>query len=129
LPTILVDFIKTHHGTTKVEYFYRKYLKNNPDKTANLINFSYLGPKPTTKEQTILMLADSIEAASKSLKDPSIEEISNLVDKLVDYKIKNEQLTESELSFEELEKCKNVFKQLLKSILHVRIEYPEEVKP
>ena len=63
------------------------------------------------------------------MKDPSIEEISDLVDKLVDYKIKNEQLTESELSFEELEKCKNVFKQLLKSILHVRIEYPEEVKP
>ena len=128
LPTILIDFIKTHHGTTKVEYFYRKFLKNNPDKEVLLSDFVYPGPKPTTKEQTILMLADSIEAASKSLKDPSIEEISDLVDKLIDYKIKNEQLTESELSFEELEKCRNVFKQLLKSILHVRIEYPEEVK-
>ena len=109
-----------------MEYFYRKCLKNHPDETVNIADFSYPGPKPRTKEQTILMLADSIEAASKSLKDPSFEETCDLVDKLIDYKIKNEQLTESQLSFGELEKCRTVFKQLLKSILHVRIEYPEE---
>ena len=126
LPTILIDFITTHHGTTKVEYFYRNFLKNHPNETANIADFSYPGPKPSTKEQTILMLADSIEAASKSLKNPNYEEICDLVDKLIDYKIKNEQLTQSELSFEELEKCRAVFKQLLKSIMHVRIEYPEE---
>ncbi len=126
LPKVLVDFIATHHGTTRVEYFYRTFLKNNPDKEINLADFCYPGPKPQTKEQTILMLADSIEAASKSLKDPTVEEISDLVDKLIAFKITHEQLTESALSFEELEECRGVFKQLLKSILHVRIEYPEE---
>ena len=126
LPAILIDFIQTHHGTTKVEYFYRSFLKNHPDESASIEDFSYPGPKPSTKEQTILMLADSIEAASKSLKDPTFEEICELVDKLIDYKIKNEQLSESQLSFEELKKCRSIFKQLLKSILHVRIEYPED---
>ena len=128
LPAVIIDFIKTHHGTTRVEYFYRNFLKNNPQEVAKLGDFSYPGPKPKTKEQTILMLADSIEAASKSLKNPNLEEISDLVDKLIDFKIKNEQLTESELNFEELEACRKVFKQLLKSILHVRVEYPEEVE-
>lgn len=126
LPTVIIDFIKTHHGTTRVEYFYRTFLKNNPDTVINMADFCYPGPKPKTKEQTILMLADSIEAASKSLKEPTIEEISDLVDRLVAFKITHEQLTESELSFEELEACKSVFKNLLKSILHVRIEYPKE---
>jgi len=128
LPTVLIDFIATHHGTTRVEYFYRTFLKNNPEEELNLTDFCYPGPKPQTKEQTILMLADSIEAASKSLKDPSLEEISDLVDKLIAFKITHGQLTESALSFEELEECRAVFKQLLKSILHVRIEYPEEAE-
>ncbi|MEM1120274.1 MAG: HDIG domain-containing metalloprotein [Bacteroidota bacterium] len=126
LPSVLVDFIKTHHGTTRVEYFYRTFLKNNPDVEIDLADFCYEGPKPTTKEQTILMLADSIEAASKSLKNPCADAISDLVDRLIDFKITHGQLTESELSFEELEECRTVFKQLLKSILHVRIEYPEK---
>jgi putative nucleotidyltransferase with HDIG domain len=124
LPKILIDFIKTHHGTTRVEYFYRNFLKNHPEETVNLADFCYAGPKPKTKEQTILMLADSIEAASKCLKNPTLEEISDLVDKIIDFKINNEQLTDSALNFSELEQCRNTFKQLLKSILHVRIEYP-----
>ena len=126
LPNVLIDFIKTHHGTTRVEYFYRNYLKNHPDKTVNLDDFCYPGPKPKTKEQTILMIADSIEAASKSLKNPTLEQVSDLVDKIIQYKIINEQLIDSELNFEELEQCRTVFKQLLKSILHIRVEYPEE---
>ena len=127
LPSVLIDFIKTHHGTTKVEYFYRNFLKNHPDETISIKDFTYPGPKPKTKEQTILMLADSIEASCKSLKDPTMEELEDFVDKVIDYKIKNEQLSESALSFEELEKCRAVFKQLLKSILHIRVEYPEEI--
>ncbi|MEM6320516.1 MAG: HDIG domain-containing metalloprotein [Bacteroidota bacterium] len=125
LPKVLIDFIRTHHGTTRVEYFYRNFLKENPNEPCNQADFCYPGPKPRSKEQTILMLADSIEAASKSLNNPSLEEISDLVDKLVQYKIDHNQLEDSALTFAELDQCSLVFKQLLKSILHVRIEYPE----
>lgn len=128
LPKILIDFITTHHGTTRTEYFYRNFLKNNPDIPVVLSDFCYPGPKPTTKEQTILLLADSVEAASKSLKNPKLQEISDLVDNIISYKITHEQLTESDLTFEELESCRSVFKQLLKSMLHVRMEYPDEIK-
>lgn len=128
LPKILIDFITTHHGTTRTEYFYRSYLKNNPDKPIVISDFCYPGPKPTTKEQTILLLADSVEAASKSLTNPNLQEISDLVDNIIAYKITHEQLTESDLTFEELESCRSVFKNLLKSMLHVRMEYPDEVK-
>ena len=114
LPKILIDFITTHHGTTRTEYFYRNFLKNNPDIPVVLSDFCYPGPKPTTKEQTILLLADSVEAASKSLKNPKLQEISDLVDNIISYTITHEQLTESDLTFEELESCRSVFKQLLK---------------
>ena len=88
--------------------------------------FCYPGPRPKTKEETILMLADSLEAASKSLNQPCGQEIDDLVEKIVAYKITHRQLEESEMTFEELEQCKIVFKQLLRSINHVRVEYPEE---
>lgn len=129
LPKKLVDFIKTHHGTTKVEYFYRNHLKENPKKgQADEHIFQYPGPRPKSKEETILMIADSLEAASKSLKEPAGVDIDNLVDKIVAFKIQARQFEESEMTFEELEKCKLVFKLLLRSINHVRVEYPEEEK-
>jgi len=126
LPKLLIDFIATHHGTTRVEYFYRTQLKEEPGRQFDESLFRYPGPKPKTKEQTILMLADSIEAASKSLKNPTGQDIDQLIDKIVDLKLANEQLIESELSFQELEKCKTVFSSLLRSIYHIRIEYPRE---
>jgi len=128
LPRLISDMIKTHHGTTRVEYFYRKQLNDEPNREFDESIFRYPGPKPSTKEQTILMLADSIEAAAKSLKSPTGQDIDALVDKIVDYKIDEGQLSDSTLSFNELEACKDVFKSLLRSIYHVRIEYPEEKK-
>lgn len=128
LPKILIDFIKTHHGTTRVEYFYRKQLTDEPDREFDESIFRYQGPKPSTKEQTILMLADSIEAASKSLKNPTGQDIDQLIEKIVDFKINEGQLSDSTLNFNELDTCKDVFKSLLRSIYHVRIEYPAEAR-
>ena len=86
--------------------------------------FMYQGPKPKTREESILMLADSLEAAAKSLKVPTSESIDDLVTKIIEHKIKQGQLDESALTFNELELCKASFKKTLKSIHHVRIEYP-----
>lgn len=127
LPIELIDFILTHHGTTRVEYFYRKFMEENPDSAIEESTFRYPGPKPTTKEQVVMMLADSIEAATKSLSNPSGDEISAFVGKIIDGKIKAGQLSESALSFSELQQCKEVFIDVLHSIYHVRIKYPDEV--
>ncbi len=129
LPKDIIDFIRTHHGTTRVEYFYRNQLNQHPDKEFDETLFRYPGPNPWTKEQTIMMMADSLEAASKSLKNATGQDIDNLVDKIIDGKLKAGQLDDSPLSFSELEKCKGVFKSMLRSINHVRVEYPEEKKP
>jgi len=126
LPKELINVIKTHHGTTRVEYFYRKQLAEFPNKEFDHTIFQYPGPKPVTKEETILLMADSIEAASKSLKNPSEKDIDDLVEKIVKMKVEGGQLSESKLTFEEMLMCKNVFKDLLRSINHVRVEYPEE---
>jgi hypothetical protein len=125
LPQALVDFILTHHGTTRVEYFYRTYRKENPGKEVDEALFSYPGPKPSTKEQAILMLADSIEATSRSLQNPTGQDIDDLVEKITAGKIKEGQFSDTSLTFGELERCKAVFKKMLRSIYHVRIEYPE----
>ena len=126
LPNILIDFIKTHHGTTRTEYFYRNYIKEHPEAEVDEHDFQYPGPKPRSKEETILMLADSIEAACKSLKNPTEEGLWSLIDKIISGKITMGQLEHSNMSFKELEECKAVFKQMMKSVHHVRIEYPEE---
>ena len=128
LPSVLTDFITTHHGTTRVEFFYRTFQQNNPDLEVDPLDFTYPGPKPKTKEQSIMMIADSLEAASKSLKSPSEEDINDLVENIIDGKIALGQLNEANLTFRELETIKVVFKNLLKSINHVRIDYPNEDK-
>lgn len=128
LPNLLIDFIRSHHGTTRAEFFYRRYANQHPDEEVDDSEFRYPGPRPRTKEETILMMADSIEAASKSLKNPTEQDISGLVDKIVEGKISQGQFENSRMTFRELEDCKIVFKQLLKSVYHVRIEYPEEKK-
>ncbi len=133
LPPLIIDFIRTHHGTTAVEYFYRLHIQNmaHPDKvgTEGVANdrkeFQYAGPRPRSREEVILMLADSLEATSKSLKTPSNESIDELVERIVADKVAHGQLKDSELTFNELEKCKASFKATLKSIHHVRIEYPK----
>ena len=128
LPKPIIDIIKSHHGDTRVEYFYRNQLNSNPDKEFDESLFRYPGPRPKTKEESILMIADSLEAASKSLKNPTGKDIDELVEKIVEYKIKHDQLSDSKLSFEDLQKSVEVFKSMLRNINHIRVEYPDEVK-
>lgn len=125
LPEVIIDFILTHHGTTRVEYFYRKHIDENPRGAADEAIFRYPGPRPRTKEEAILMMADSIEAASKSLKEPDEKSINDLVNKIIEGKIVKGQLERAQLTFRELELCKKEFKKLLGSIYHVRVEYPK----
>lgn len=125
LPPLLIDFITTHHGTTRVEYFYRKMLNESSDEMPDELDFLYPGPKPHTKEQTIFMMADSIEAACRSLKQPTEQSMNELIDNIIAGKIKMGQLEESPMSFNELERCRAAFKRFMRSVHHQRIEYPE----
>lgn len=121
LPQVIIDFIETHHGTTRVEYFYQSALKNNPDVDEAL--FRYPGPIPYSKETAVLMIADSVEAASRSLKEPTAESINQLVDKIMESKLKQDQLVESNITLKDLTEISLIFKDMLKSIYHVRIDY------
>ncbi len=125
LPTVIIDFIKTHHGTTTVEYFYRLHTQNTEGGANDRAQFQYAGPRPRTREEVILMLADSLEATSKSLKNPTSDSLDELVESIVADKVAHGQLQDSDMTFGELETCKKSFKATLKSIHHVRIEYPK----
>jgi len=123
LPEVVIDFIRTHHGNTRVDYFYQSSLKNFPEKFINENIFRYPGPIPFTKEGAVLMLADSVEAASRSLKEPDEESISVLVDRIVKYKLDQNQLKDSNITLKDIETIKAIFKRMLMSIYHVRIDY------
>jgi putative nucleotidyltransferase with HDIG domain len=128
VPKAIIDFIETHHGTTKVEYFYRKYKEENPEATPDEQQFRYPGTKPSTKEQAVLMIADSIEAASRTLQNPTVQDITQLIDRIITHKITDKQLEHSELTFKELEQCRTVFQQMLTSLYHTRVEYPQDIE-
>nr|WP_294790082.1 HDIG domain-containing metalloprotein [uncultured Mucilaginibacter sp.] len=123
IPDIVIDFIRTHHGNTRVDYFYQSFLKNFPEKIVDENTFRYPGPIPFSKETGVLMLADSIEAASRSLKQPDETSINNLVDRIVKYKLDQDQLNDSDITLKDLETIKTIFKRMLMSIYHVRINY------
>jgi putative nucleotidyltransferase with HDIG domain len=123
LPEIVIDFIRTHHGDTRVDYFYQSFLKNFPEKFVNENTFRYPGPIPFSKEAGVLMLADSVEAASRSLKEPNEQSISDLVDRIVKYKLDQNQLKDSDITLKDIETIKTIFKRMLMSIYHVRIDY------
>jgi putative nucleotidyltransferase with HDIG domain len=123
IPEIVVDFIRTHHGNTRVDYFYQSYLKNFPEKLVDENTFRYPGPIPFSKESGVLMLADSVEAASRSLHEPNAQAIDALVDRIIEYKLDQEQLKDSDITLKELETIKLIFKKMLMSIYHVRIDY------
>lgn len=123
LPEVIIDFIKTHHGTTRVDYFYNEFIKNNPDKLIDETIFLYPGPVPFSKETAVLMLADSVEAAARSLKEPTKESINNLVDKIIDHKINQKQFENADLTMKDIRDVSLIFKNMLMSIYHVRIDY------
>lgn len=123
LPELIIDFIKTHHGNTRMDYFYQSFLKNFPEKFIDENIFRYPGPIPFSKETGVLMLADSVEAASRSLKEPDAESISSLVDRIIDYKLEQGQLNNSNITLKDLNIIKSIFKNMLMSIYHIRIDY------
>lgn len=124
LPDRLIDFIRTHHGTSLVYYFYKKEEELNPDAVA-IKKFSYPGPIPFSKETAILMICDAAEAASKSLKEPTALLIDQLIDRVVQGQMDNGQFQNAAITFSEIEQVKKVIKKKLNNMYHVRIEYPE----
>jgi len=126
LPPPVVDIIKQHHGTTLTSFFYQKAKKNNQGENVREEDFRYPGPKPKSKEAAIVMLADAVEAASRSLEEPSPSRLRNLVEKVIKEKIEDGQLDEAPLTLGEIDQIKESFLQTLSGIYHSRIEYPEE---
>jgi putative nucleotidyltransferase with HDIG domain len=124
LPEQIVDFIRTHHGTNRVQYFYQSFLKNFPDKVADLNAFTYPGPVPFSKETAVLMMADSVEAASRSLKKIDAEIIEDLVENIIDAQIEQGQFVNSDITFRDIARIKRIFKRMLITIYHTRVEYP-----
>ena len=123
MPEVVIDFIRTHHGTTKVDYFYNVAMKDNPDKVIDESIFKYPGPIPFSKETAVLMIADSVEAASRSLKEPTEESINTLVDKIIDHKVLQRQFANANITMRDITESAKIFKSMLKSIHHVRIDY------
>jgi len=124
LPDRIIDFIRTHHGTSVVYYFYKMQEKENPDGLKRE-DFQYPGPIPFSKETAILMMCDAAEAASKSIKEPTAELFDNLIDKIISKQMDDGQFINADITFKELLTVKKVLKKKLKNIYHLRIEYPE----
>ena len=124
LPDRIIDFIRTHLGTTMVYYFYKKQLELTPE-GINKKNFTYPGPIPFSKETAILMMCDACEAASKSIKDPTALLIDELVEKIINGQMNQGQYMNSNITFKEIQTIKKVIKKKLNNIYHLRIEYPE----
>lgn len=125
LPKVIKDFITTHHGRGKTKYFYISWKNEHPGEEPNEELFTYPGPNPFTKEQAILMMADSVEAASRSLPEYTEESISDLVDKIIDSQVAEGFFKECPITFKDIATVKTVFKEKLKTIYHTRISYPE----
>ncbi len=125
----IIDFIQQHHGTSLVYYFYRRALESseNVDEIGEE-GFRYTGPKPSTRETAIVLLADSVEAATRALKEPTAQNIEELVHKIVNNKFIDGQLDECTLTLKDLEKISNVFVRILAAIYHSRVSYPEAPK-
>ena len=127
LPAIVSDFILTHHGKSQTLYFYNKYCNEGGD-PAKIDQFTYDGEYPTTKEQVLVMMADAVEAASRSLKDYTSESISELVEKIISTRLNDKQLSKANISIKEINLVKASFKKDLKQVYHSRISYPERIK-
>ncbi len=124
LPENIIDFIRTHHGTTTTRYFLHIYKKEHEGEIINEDLFRYPGPIPFSKETAILMMADSVEAASRSLKKYDAVAIDDLVDKIINHQISENQFINADITFRDINQVKKIFKKRLMNIYHVRIEYP-----
>ncbi len=128
IPAQIRDIIASHHGRTMARYFYVKWCNEHPDETPDLSVFTYPGPRPHTKEEAIIMICDAVEAASKSLSKHDDESVSNIVDKVIDIQVASNQFSHSPITFLDIAETKEVLKEKLRNIYHVRIQYPDEVK-
>ena len=126
VPERIIDFIRTHHGTRRTEYFYINEKKAHPDEEVDPTPFTYHGPAPFSRETAVLMMADSIEAASHSLKDPDEKKINDLVDNIINQQMEAGQFLNTDLTMRDIETCRKVLKKKLMNIYHVRIAYPEK---
>ena len=125
LPSVIRDFISTHHGLGKAKYFYVKYVNEHPNDEVDDLLFTYPGPNPFTKEQAILMMADTVEAASRSLPDYTEQTIRDLVNKLIDTQVAEGYFKECPITFRDIAYAKTVLIEKLKTIYHTRVNYPE----
>jgi putative nucleotidyltransferase with HDIG domain len=124
LPEQIIDFIRTHHGTSITAYFYRSFQNAFPEEKIDESKFHYPGPIPFSKETAVLMMADSVEAASRSLKKYDAEAIDNLVEMIINKQIEQEQFVNADITFKDINALKKIFKKKLMNIYHVRVEYP-----
>ena len=124
LPEHIIDFIRTHHGTSLTSYFYRSFQNTFPDEQIDEAKFHYPGPIPFSKETAVLMMADSVEAASRSLKKYDSETIDNLVERIINTQIEQNQYANADITFRDINTLKKIFKKKLMNIYHVRVEYP-----
>ena len=125
LPKVIKDFIRTHHGKGTAKYFYISYKNEHPDEEIDIEKFSYPGPNPFTKEQAILMMADAVEAASRSLSEYTEESIGTLIEKIIDGQVSEGYFKECPITFKDIATVKALFKEKLKTVYHTRITYPE----
>jgi len=125
LPVQIIDFIRTHHGTTKAYFFYKKYLDTNQKARGLEKEFAYQGPKPFSKEMAIVMMADAVEASSRTLDKYAEDSISELVERIFIIQEQNDQFSDAPLTFKDISDIKTIFKKRLSNIYHARIAYPE----
>ena len=123
LPDELIDFIRTHHGTTTVQYFYKQFISDFPKEDIDVKAFTYPGPKPFSKETAILMMADSAEASARSIKNPTAENIDVLIERVINMQIEDDQFVNSDITLKEITQLKKLFKKKLVNIHHTRVEY------
>ncbi|MGD0712322.1 MAG: HDIG domain-containing metalloprotein, partial [Bacteroidales bacterium] len=124
LPERIIDFIRTHHGTRRTQYFYTQFIKNNPEEVIDESKFRYRGPIPFSKETAVLMMADSVEAVSRTLKNPDEESIHAMVEKVINTQIEQQQFVNADITFSDITHIKKIFTKKLMNIFHIRIEYP-----
>lgn len=125
LPTVIKDFIRTHHGNGMAKYFYINYKNAHPDEEVDEDLFRYMGPNPQTREQAILMMCDAVEAASRSLQEYTEESIATMVSRIIDTQVQDGYFTECPITFHDISQAKQILTERLKNIYHTRIQYPE----
>lgn len=124
LPDIIIDFIRTHHGTSRVEYFYRKYKEDHPN-SEEFSKFHYPGPKPFSKETAIVMMSDAVEASTRSISDKTEKNLSEMIDKVISHQLNTGQFDNATITLKEINTIREAFKRFIRGVYHVRISYPD----